>query len=141
MKSPIRWRIYVPTAPENVYELLATDKGRKKFWVEESCEENGTIRFDFINGQSITSRIIENVPPSRFVLTYFDQSTVRFEITADGRGGTDLLMEETGVPESTWHENYAGWLCVLLGLKAAVLGIDLRSHDPQRTWDQGYVDV
>lgn len=141
MKPPIRWRLHLPTAPENVYELLATDRGRKKFWAQDSREENGTIRFEFINGQSITSQITENLPPSRFALTYFDHSEVRFKLTSDGRGGTDLFMEETGVPEATWHENYAGWLCVLLNLKAAVLGLDLRNHDPLRTWDQGYVDV
>ena len=34
-----------------------------------------------------------------------------------------------------------GWLNVLFPLKAAVdFGIDLRNHDPRRTWDQRYVD-
>jgi hypothetical protein len=31
---------------------------------------------------------------------------------------------------------------VLLALKAAVdHGIDLRNHDPRRTWDRGYADA
>jgi len=35
----------------------------------------------------------------------------------------------------------AGWVSVLMALKAAVdHGVDLRNHDPQRTWDQGYAD-
>jgi hypothetical protein len=35
----------------------------------------------------------------------------------------------------------AGWVSVLLALKAAAdFRVDLRSHDPQRTWSQGYAD-
>jgi hypothetical protein len=35
----------------------------------------------------------------------------------------------------------AGWVSVLLALKAAAdFGIDLRNHDPARTWNKGYVD-
>ncbi len=38
-------------------------------------------------------------------------------------------------------EASARWLNVLLPLKAFVdHGVDLRSHDPTRTWDDGYVD-
>jgi hypothetical protein len=35
----------------------------------------------------------------------------------------------------------AGWVSVLLGLKAAAdHGVDLRNHDAARTWSQGYCD-
>ena len=35
----------------------------------------------------------------------------------------------------------AGWLNVLLPMKAWLqYGIDLRNHDPERTWDDGVVD-
>jgi hypothetical protein len=35
----------------------------------------------------------------------------------------------------------AGWVSVLLALKAAVdFGVDLRNHDPERTWSTGFVD-
>ena len=38
-------------------------------------------------------------------------------------------------------ELLAGWLNVLLPLKAACdFGIDLRNHDPARTWDRSFVD-
>ena len=61
---------------------------------------------------------------------------------ADNDGGTDLLLTERGVPAESRVSNHAGWVSVLLALKAAVdHGIDLRNHDPLRTWDRGYVDV
>ena len=38
-------------------------------------------------------------------------------------------------------ENRAGWVSVLLTLKAAAdFGVDLRNHDPTRTWDQDFAD-
>jgi hypothetical protein len=46
------------------------------------------------------------------------------------------------VPFGERDDNLAGWVTVLLTLKAAAdFGVDLRSHDPARTWGQGYVDV
>jgi hypothetical protein len=39
-------------------------------------------------------------------------------------------------------ENLAGWISVLLGLKAAAdFRIDLRNHRPGCTWESGFVDV
>jgi hypothetical protein len=45
------------------------------------------------------------------------------------------------VPDE-WHaEVNAGWVSVLLALKAAAdHGVDLRNHDAARTWSQGYCD-
>ena len=66
---------------------------------------------------------------------------VRFELVSDGTGGTDLLMTQTGVGSEDWNEVHAGWLNVLFPLKAwLVHGIDLRNHDRDRSWDEGYAD-
>ncbi len=81
-------------------------------------------------------------PPASFALEYFGGSEVRFDLAEDGVGGTDLTLTETGIPEPNWAIHLPGWIPVLLGLKAAVdFSVDLRNHDPGRTWDQGYVDV
>lgn len=62
-------------------------------------------------------------------------------LAAAADGGTDLLLVEEDVPAEAVEENRAGWVSVLLTLKAAAdHGMDLRGHDPQRTWHQGYVD-
>ena len=59
----------------------------------------------------------------------------------DGAGGTDLTLTDEGVPEADHAEVLAGWVSVLMALKAAVdFGVDLRNHDPARSWDQGYAD-
>ncbi|MBD3649057.1 MAG: hypothetical protein HUJ31_16765 [Pseudomonadales bacterium] len=64
-----------------------------------------------------------------------------FDLKEDRRGGTDLEPEHTGQQGKDWHESHAGWLNVLLPLKALLAyGVDLRNGDPERTWDRGYVD-
>jgi hypothetical protein len=59
---------------------------------------------------------------------------------SDGKGGTDVWL--THLTSAADHaETAAGWLNVLLPLKAWLQhGIDLRNHDPERTWDHGFVD-
>jgi uncharacterized protein YndB with AHSA1/START domain len=137
----IRWRMRLTASRERVYEFLATPHLRARFWALSAPDRADTIEFHFANGATLTSRVLERLPPARFALTYFDGSIVTFELMPDGEGGTELLLTERGVPDATRNENHAGWVAVLLTLKAAVdHGIDLRNHDERRTWDRGYAD-
>ena len=136
----VRWRLHLGSAPSKVYAFLATDSGRARFWAESSKEEAGTIEFRFPSGMGLRSKILEDRPPSRFALTYFGDSVVTFDLEPDGHGGADLTLTERGAPSGAWEENHAGWVSVLLALKAAEdFSVDLRSHDGSRNWDQGYV--
>ncbi len=137
----IRWRLHLTAAPAAVYQQLATGAGRRRFWAESAEETDGVIHFRFANGMTLAGRILTRDPPHRFAVTYFGDSQVTFDCQDDGQGGTDLMLTETGVPEAWRSENRAGWVSVLLALKAAVdFGVDLRNHDPARSWDRGYVD-
>ena len=137
----IRWRMRLAAPRERVFEFLTTPRLRARYWAVAAPERSGAIEFHVANGAELTSRVLDIVPPSRFVLTYFDDSIVTFELMPDGEGGTELLLTERDVPDATRSENHAGWVAVLLALKAAVdHGIDLRNHDERRTWDRGYVD-
>lgn len=143
-QNEVRWKLHLASPPERVYAMLASDEGRAQFWPETSVERDGEMVFTFLSEpQPFTFKILEQSPPSRFVFHYFGDTTVSFELASDGGGGTDLTMSETGFPsESHRQENYAGWLQVLLNLKAAVdFGVDLRNHDPVRTWAQGYCET
>jgi hypothetical protein len=122
--------------------MLSTGEGRARFWADSAEEVAGTIHFCFSNGQQLNSFVREKLPPNRFQLTYFGGSLVTFDLQAAGRGGTDLTLSEAGAPPDEHEQNRAGWVIVLLMLKAAVdFAVDLRSHDPTRTWERGYVDV
>jgi uncharacterized protein YndB with AHSA1/START domain len=131
------WRIHLASPPARVYDLIASPAGRESFWAESAPERDGAIEFSFPNGARCSSRILAAEPPSTFALTYFGDSEVAFALAAGADGGCDLTVTDTA--DDT--ETTAGWVSVLLALKAAVdFDIDLRNHDPERTWSQGYVD-
>jgi hypothetical protein len=51
-----------------------------------------------------------------------------------GRGGSDLMLTDTADDPRTMGIGVPA-------LKAAVdFGVDLRNHDPARTWETGFVD-
>jgi uncharacterized protein YndB with AHSA1/START domain len=137
--TEIRWRLHLASAREAVWELLATDDGRARFWAESAAEHDGTIQFVFPNGEQHTGRMVRVEPPRRFSVEYFG-TPVRFELAPDGGRGTDLTLVHA--VEDRWHaEVNAGWVSVLMALKgAADHGVDLRNHDAERTWWQGYCD-
>lgn len=139
--SAILWRLHLTSAPEKVYRMLSTDQGRSAFWAESAEEEAGRIVFAFPSGLRYVSTILEAHFPHKFVLEYITGSTVTFELSPDGQGGTDLLLTAQGVPLAEHADVLAGWVSVLMLLKAAVdHGVDLRNHDPQRSWETGYAD-
>lgn len=136
----IVWRLHLASPPEDVYEIIDSDDGRAGFWSESAVEVDGSIHFRFINGVTYDGRILERVPPSKWAVEYFG-SAVEFQLESDGAGGTDLTLIDAGVADEFRGEVTAGWLNVLLPLKAFVdFGADLHNHDPNRSWDQGYVD-
>jgi len=134
----IRWRLHLDSSPVAIYEFLTTNEGRARFWAESAVEEEGHINFRFPNGLEWRAKILQQQPPTHFSLNYFD-STSSFELNEDGAGGTDLVLIDDGVPLEYREEIIAGWVSVLMALKAAAdFNIDLRNHDPDRTWDQGF---
>ncbi len=137
----IEWKLHLKSPPEIVYHMLATDEGRVRFWAEQTVETNDSVQWTFPGGHSWTWRVIERQPPEKYVVEYFADSTVSFTLLEDGNGGTDLLLRAEGTAHHERVEVIAGWVSVLMALKAAVdFGVDLRNHDDQRTWWHGYAD-
>jgi uncharacterized protein YndB with AHSA1/START domain len=142
LPDQIQWRIQLISPPEKVFAALATEQGRRAFWAAEAPEYEGAIHFKFANGMAFVSKVLERQTPSLFAIEYFGGSRAEFQIVDDGAGGTDLTMTESQVPEENRLIHLSGWIPVLLALKAAVdFSVDLRNNDPERTWEDGYVDV
>ncbi len=139
--AAIRWRLHLMSAPPLVYRMLATAEGRARFWAESAVEDDGTIVFTFPDGQMWRGDILDDTPPHRYAVRYYGGCIATFELADDGAGGTDLTLTDVGEPEEWRTEVIAGWVSVLLALKATVdFGVDLRNHDPQRTWSEGFAD-
>jgi len=141
VNPPIVWRLHLASPPKAVFECLATDAGRGRWWAESAVEADGWISWRWPDGTVAQTRVLSVDPPWLYRLGYLGGSTVTFTLADDGHGGTDLALTDEGVAETDWPETHAGWASVLMALKASVdHGIDLRNHDQARSWDQGYVD-
>jgi uncharacterized protein YndB with AHSA1/START domain len=137
----IQWKLHLASAPEKVYELLSTDTGRASFWAETAVEQGGVIHFLFPNGATWDAVVLSAVAGVEYTVRYYGGSLTTFRLAGDGRGGTDLTLTDRGVAAADRAEVSAGWVSVLLALKAAAdFGVDLRTHDPDRQWDSGYAE-
>ncbi|MEX0288375.1 MAG: SRPBCC domain-containing protein [Flavobacteriaceae bacterium] len=136
----ISWKLSLKSDPEKVFNLLTTAEGIAKFWSEKAVVEDNSIHFVFPNSQEYKGKILKVVPSKEFHLNYFD-SIVKFKLEPNVTNGTDLILINEEVDETEFSEVHAGWISVLMNLKAvADFQCDLRNHDPKRTWGQGYVD-
>jgi uncharacterized protein YndB with AHSA1/START domain len=136
----IDWRVHFAASCETVWQAWTTDAGRGRFWAETSRTVEVGFDLSFLNGEALRVEVVEARAPELLIFRYFGGSTVTLDFAPDGRGGCDLRLREVGAPDPT--DNRAGWVSVLLGCKAAVdFGVDLRSHDSARSWDEGFVDV
>lgn len=136
----IVWRLHLAAPPERVYAALDSDRGRASFWAETAREVDGRVRFEFPGGEQTEGAIVRREPGKVWSVEYFG-SVVEFVLEPDGSGGTDLTMTDRGVAAEHRSEVIAGWLNVLFPMKAHIdFGVDLRNHDPHRTWRHGYAD-
>ena len=139
-KGVIRWKVHFASPPERVFEALATDEGRARFWAESAPESDGAITFHIFNYEPFSGRILKKEQPALFKLEYFG-TIVEFSLRDDGKGGTDLSLLAAEVDDAIRMEMVAGWVSVLMAMKAAVdHGVDLRNHDASRAWGDGYAD-
>ena len=137
----IRWRLHLASEPAVVHALLATEEGRARFWAEAAPASDGVITFEFPGRQRWSGRIVDDEPPTRFTVEYYGGSVATFGLAEDGNGGTELTLTDRGVSAADRAEVIAGWVSVLMALKAAAdFGVDLRNHDTARTWEQGYAE-
>lgn len=137
----IIWRLHLSSSPKRVFQLIDSDEGRARFWAEAAVESGGHLEFRFPNGIRWRGRILERIQDKMYRVVYIGGTVATFTLEDDGAGGTDLTLTDEGVPAEDKMEVTAGWVSVLLALKAAAdFSVDLRNHDPARTWDQGYVE-
>jgi len=137
----IHWRLYLKSPITGVFQVLATDDGRASFWAESAMENNGVIHFVFPNQMTWDGLILESIPPQKYSVRYYGNSVTTFTLEEDGEGGTILTLTDAGVPIQDRTEVIAGWVSVLMNLKAVVeFGVDLRNHDMTRQWDNGFVE-
>jgi uncharacterized protein YndB with AHSA1/START domain len=136
---PIVWRLRLAAPPERVFAAWLDPEQHARFWCELSERTALGFRQSFVDGTVGECALVAAVEPTRLELRYFG-TRVEIELAARG-GGTDLTLTCDEVPAHDFLDLHAGWLNVLLPLKAWLdFGVDLRNHDRARTWRERYVD-
>ena len=140
MHQTIRWKSCLKSAPGKVFLYLTSKEGIEKYWAEKAEKKDGHIQFSFPNKEVYKSKILNQEANKNFPIEYFN-SIVDFILSENELGGTLLEVVNSNVKKEDFLANYAGWVSVLMTLKAAVdFEVDLRNHDSQKTWDNDYVD-
>ena len=136
--EPIVWRVHLSSPPLRVRDAWLSPDDHARFLCEVSRRTKTGFHLQFIDG-SVTDCTICDVSEALIRLQYFG-AEVTLELEPAG-GGTDVTLTTWNVPADEWLDVYAGWLNVLLPLKAWLdFGVDLRNHDAARTWRQRFVD-
>jgi len=136
----VKWKIHLSSSPEMVFQFLTSTNGREQFWAEKAPERDGVIHFIFPNGERYDSKILHIQLNREFHIDYFN-SKLEITLAPSEDNGTDLTLLNEGIPDSEYLDTYAGWVSVLLNLKAVIdYKSDLRNHNKNRTWDQNYAD-
>ena len=136
----IHWKVHFASPIEKVYDALATGEGRKKYWAESAGEKDGVITFEILNYPPYPGRILRYEAPRFFSVDYFG-TEVRFELEETADGGTDLSLQALVADEALRQEMIPGWVSVLMAMKAAVdFDVDIRNHNIDRCWENGYLD-
>jgi hypothetical protein len=105
--------------------MIATDEGRERFWCERCDQVGSLVTMAFAEGGSGTVAVCRAEEPRLFEFDYFGYRTTVL-LDEDTEGGTKLTLTS----QDRDHETLAGWVSVLLSLKAAAdHGVDLRNHE------------
>lgn len=138
--NDLRWRVHLHATPEAVYQRLSTDAGRESFWAESSKALNDEVSLAFPDRSTATVKILLERPPHVLEVDYCGVAT-RFVLQRAGDEATVLEVTASNIPAHDTVDLAAGWVSVLLNLKAAInFGGDLRNHARARTWIDGFVD-
>ena len=52
-RGTIRWKMHFRSAPDKVFDALATAEGRARYWAESAPEDKGQITFHILNYEAL----------------------------------------------------------------------------------------
>ncbi|MCB2230828.1 SRPBCC domain-containing protein [bacterium] len=143
-------RIEIAASPARVFRAW-TESDEVQAWFPEKAEsepkKGGRYYLEFLGGDIADMKFLEFRKPNKVVFTFGDKGeTVTVRIRKAGKK-TICELEQSGMstsPKSRVHMHMGcktGWVFFLTNLKAYLEhGIDLRSHDRRKTYNQSYVN-
>jgi len=148
--TQFKLRVFIAAKPEKVFAAWTNDRLVSKWFTEKTIIEprkGGRLYFEWLAGDKLETKIVAIVKNKKFVFP-FGPGKVEVAVTfkKDGKG-TICELHQYGMktdPKSKWNFHRGciqGWTFFLTNLKAHLEhGLDLRSHDPNRSYRQDYVN-
>jgi uncharacterized protein YndB with AHSA1/START domain len=148
--SQFKMRIFINKPVSKVFDAWTNDKIVSEWFTEKTVIEprkDGRIYFEWTAGDNMEAKVVSISKNRLFTFPFGNKGervTVRFKKA--GKGCVCELRQynmKTG-PQSKWymHKGCAtGWTFFLTNLKAYLEhGIDLRGHDPKRSYRQDFIN-
>jgi uncharacterized protein YndB with AHSA1/START domain len=153
--KPFDWtkfflHIAIDAPPEKVFQAWTDDKVVIKWFTvkaEMEPKKKGRIIWEWLGGDKLETKNIDFVPPKKFVFPFGSKGEqVAVTIVPDGNGSVCELRQTKMKTDSksriSMHMGCKqGWTFFLTNLKSYLEhGVDLRSHDPSRSYNQNFVN-
>ncbi|MEW5794736.1 MAG: SRPBCC domain-containing protein [Candidatus Zixiibacteriota bacterium] len=143
-------KIEIQASPERVFKAWTEPKTIVKWFVvkaEMEPRRNGRLQWEWLAGDKLDARIIDIKKPGKFVFPFGSKGEkVAVTIRKQRRGSLVELhqydMKASPRDRVQMHLGCReGWAFFLSNLKAFLEhGVDLRSHDPAKSYRQGFVN-
>lgn len=143
-------KIALAVPPERVFRAWTDQSDIVNWFLSKAILEpikGGRFYMEFLTGQSGDERVLGIRKNIYFCFTFGkDGETVEVTLKKT-KTGTDCILHQFGMKKTEksrvmWHMGCRnGWVFFLTNLKAYLEhGVDLRSHDPKKTYKDGYVN-
>jgi len=143
-------KIPIAVSPQKVFRAWTDDKEIVKWFTikaEIEPKKNGNIYFEWLAGDKFSSKVIAVRKNQLFVFPFGNNGEeVEIKIRKWGKGSICELRQYNmkTTPKARWEMHrgcLTGWTFFLTNLKVWLeSGLDLRSHDPKMSYEQGFIN-
>jgi uncharacterized protein YndB with AHSA1/START domain len=148
--TQFKLRIEIKASPSRVFKAWTDDKLVSMWFTTKTIIEpkkNGRVYYEWLGGDKFDTRIID-IKKDRLFLIPFGGKGEKIKVTmAKTKSGTVCEIHQFDMktsPKDKWamHKGCeTGWTFFLTNLKSYLEhGIDLRSHDREKSYKQNYVN-
>lgn len=148
--TQFKQRVFIRAKREKVYRAWTDEREIVKWFCEKAAIEprkGGRLYFEWLGNDKLDSTVITARKPSKFVFPFGGKSVeVAISLSAV-KGGTVVQLHQYNMTTSprmkvNMHMGCKeGWAFFLANLKSWLEhGVDLRDHNPKRSYVQGYIN-
>lgn len=149
--TQFKLRIFIKKPVSAVFKAWTDDKIVSKWFTEKTVIEpkrNGRVYLEWSTGDKWETKVVSISKNKSFTFPFgSNDERVTVRVKKDGRGCVCEIHQYNMAtsPKSKWEMHRSclqGWTFFLANLKAYLEhGIDLRGHDPKKSYKKGYINA